>query len=322
MEIPEPEDFKHKPPMANQINYSIPSDLSDEPTEPTYLGFYILIFILGVSFNFFALWIFCCKMEKWTEMRVYMINLTLADFCVLLILPFVIYSSNQKIAQTHPICLISESTYLINMLMSVWIITCIAVDRYILIKYPLKARGWKSPQKAMGICGVLWITIIGSVSSTTVLNSQNEEICFEDQTRENPYILLIGVCLGFLVPLIILTFCSIQIITSLWKKKKSDTQGENLIQKAILIVSVNWSIFIIGFLPFNTILLVKCVAALCLIEIPVSRKLLQLSVCVANANCCLDAISYYFAVKEFQAIPSFLTKSRFLEKKKIQDSEV
>ncbi|XP_039768634.1 G-protein coupled receptor 35-like [Ornithorhynchus anatinus] len=261
-------------------------------------------------------------MEKWTETRVYMTNLALADFCLLLILPFVIYSSNQKIAQTHPICLISESIYLINMLMSVWIITCIAVDRYISVKYPLKARGWKSPQKAMGICGVLWITIISSISSNTVLNSQSGEICFEDKPRENPYTLLFGVCLGFLVPLIILTFCSIQIITSLRKKRKTDAHGEKLIQKAICIVSVNWSIFIICFLPFNTILLVKCVAALCHIEILMPRKFLQLSVCVANANCCLDVISYYFVAKEFQTIPSFLTKPQFLEKNKIQDSEV
>ncbi|XP_010003393.1 PREDICTED: G-protein coupled receptor 35-like [Chaetura pelagica] len=50
--------------------------------------------------------------------------------------------------------------YFINMVMSIYIISFISIDRYIAIKHPLKARIFRSPSRAALLCGLLWVSVI------------------------------------------------------------------------------------------------------------------------------------------------------------------
>lgn len=50
--------------------------------------------------------------------------------------------------------------YFINMVVSIYTILFISIDRYIAIKHPLKARTFRSPSKAALLCGLLWVSMI------------------------------------------------------------------------------------------------------------------------------------------------------------------
>lgn len=52
---------------------------------------YNLIFFFGALFNAIALWVFFCKIKKWTETKVYVINLVFADCFVICTLPSMAY---------------------------------------------------------------------------------------------------------------------------------------------------------------------------------------------------------------------------------------
>ncbi|NXS37701.1 GPR35 protein, partial [Pomatostomus ruficeps] len=137
---------------------------------------YSLIFFFGALFNSLAFWVFFCKMKKWTETRVYVINLVCADFSVICTLPSMVYLLWNKSARGE-LCQFIEAMYFINMLVSIYIISFISIDRYIAIKYPLKARAFRSPSKAALLCGTLWVLVI--TSATVQLWQRHAALCFQ-----------------------------------------------------------------------------------------------------------------------------------------------
>ncbi|KFV70603.1 G-protein coupled receptor 35, partial [Dryobates pubescens] len=151
---------------------------------------YNLIFFFGALFNVLALWVFC-KMKKWTETRVYAINLVFADCFVICTLPFVAYFLWNKSARSE-LCQVIEAMYLINMVMSIYVISFISIDRYIAIKYPLKARTFRSPSKAALLCGLLWLSVI--IGVTLDCQQRNAALCFDSDITT---LSLLSFSLGF-----------------------------------------------------------------------------------------------------------------------------
>ncbi|NWW76398.1 GPR35 protein, partial [Climacteris rufus] len=140
---------------------------------------YNLIFFFGALFNILALWVFFCKMKKWTETRVYVINLVLADLSVICTLPSMTYLLWIKSARGE-LCQFIETMYFINMVVSIYIISFISIDRYIAIKHPLKARTFRSPSKAALLCGLLWVLVISG--ATAPLWQRHGAFCFQTYT--------------------------------------------------------------------------------------------------------------------------------------------
>ena len=143
----------------SKMNQSSCNITADENFPLVQLCVYIPLLLLGILLNVLALWVFCCKLSKWTETRVYMVNLAVADCLLLFTLPFKMLSQLQQM-KADRWCLILEGGYFINRLMSIGIITVVAADRYVAIKYPLKAKALRSPLQAAFASGFLWIIII------------------------------------------------------------------------------------------------------------------------------------------------------------------
>ncbi|XP_010085003.1 PREDICTED: G-protein coupled receptor 35-like [Pterocles gutturalis] len=205
---------------------------------------YIPVLSLGIPLNTMAFWVFCCKLKKWTETRVYMINLMVADSFLLFALPFLIYFTKYD----HPIdklCSTILNIYFTNMPMSILIITLIAIDRYIAIKFPLKAKVLRSPLKSASICGFLWITVIMYSYLRPKSEEKEEKFCLRKQSIQPNYSLLFSIIFWYFIPLGIVIFCSVQIIKCLKKNMATTSHETKLIQKAIHIVSVNMCVFIV-----------------------------------------------------------------------------
>ncbi|NXX64244.1 GPR35 protein, partial [Scopus umbretta] len=265
---------------------------------------YIPVLSLGIPLNTIAFWVFCCKLKRWTETRVYLINLMVADSFLLFALPFLIYFTKHKYP-TDKLCLTIQNVYYTNMPMSILIITLIAIDRYIAIKFPLKAKILRSPLKSASICGFLWITLIIYSYLQPKFLKEKETFCFQKQSIEPNYSLLFSIIFGYFIPLGVMIFCSVQVIKCLKKKMATSPHGTKVIQNAIHIFSVNLCVFIICFSPFYITLLLRFavdLAGACSLLQKV-RASIQICACLANSNCCLDAFCYYFAAKEFQEFP-------------------
>ncbi|NXH91113.1 GPR35 protein, partial [Edolisoma coerulescens] len=261
---------------------------------------YIPVMALGIPLNTIAFWVFCCKLKRWTETRVYMINLIVADSFLLFTLPFLLYFSKYK----HPVdqlCFAIQNIYFTNMPMSIFIITLIAIDRYIAIKFPLKAKILRSPLKSASICGFLWITLIIYSNFFPQFHRSWESCCFRRQSIQPMYFSLFFSICGYFIPLGIVIFCSVQVIRCLKKNMATSPHETKLLQKAVHIVSVNLCVFAVCFSPFHIALLLRFAVQVAGASSLLSgvTSYIKISACLANCNCCLDAFCYYFAAKEF-----------------------
>ncbi|KAG9467709.1 hypothetical protein GDO78_014435, partial [Eleutherodactylus coqui] len=261
------------------------------------------VFIFGTIFNSLAVWVFCFKMKKWTETRVFMMSLLFSDCCLLFTLPFRIYTTQHPWPLGDSWCNALLSVYFMNTYMSIAVITLISMDRYVAIKFPIKARTLRSPKKAALACGIIWLVYI-SIRLYLALGAKwrNGESCFRKDTvmplKRALYFTVFGSCL----PMVILIFCSTQIILTLKKKEKTSMNEEKDIKKSISIVKTNLAIFLFCFLPFSTgnivRFVIESIGSDCSL-IKLINDIYYAAQGLSDLNCCLDSICYYFVAKEF-----------------------
>ncbi|XP_066478324.1 G-protein coupled receptor 35-like [Tiliqua scincoides] len=283
------------------------------------------VVLFGGLFNGIALWVFCCRMGKWTEARVYMINLAMADFTLVFTLPFIAYFQYQKQSE-NDFCRVIVTISYINMPMSICILTFIALDRYIAIKHPLKAKVLRSPRKTAITCLFLWLgCVLFAVTNAAIIPF--EKYCMYKTTEAKVYHVLFYTVFFFFIPMAILIFCSTQVIRCLKEKQNDSLHRGKLTRKVLRIISVNMATFFVCFLPFNLSLLVRCgvdaTGAGCWLR-DVSTKVIHVTLCISHLNCCLDAICYYLVAKEFQEAASFLSHFRLKQSRcnRTQDSKL
>uniref|UniRef100_A0A8C5R2J0 G-protein coupled receptors family 1 profile domain-containing protein n=1 Tax=Leptobrachium leishanense TaxID=445787 RepID=A0A8C5R2J0_9ANUR len=251
------------------------------------------VLIVGILFNSLAMWVFCLKMRKWTETRVFMMSLMASDCCLLFTMPFRIYAVYKTWDLGVITCKIALSCYFMNTYMSISIITLIAVDRYVAIKFPIRARALRSPKKAVVACGTVWILLLATrifLDLTTTVNA-NSHICFWKNTRRPLLRSLYFAVLGIFIPLVIVVFCDTR-----------DASEKKSVRRAFNIIMSNFVVFVICFLPIHVGYTVRFVAesfnASCYMREQVNIYM-HVANLVANSNCVLDSVGYFFAVHEF-----------------------
>ncbi|NXU12697.1 GPR55 protein, partial [Pardalotus punctatus] len=267
------------------------------------LGISIPTFILGLVLNTLALSMFCHFWRKQTKTSVYMINLALADVLLLLSLPLKLHYS----ATPAPglLCTFIEVFYFVNTYCSIFIIVCITVDRYICIRHPFEGRANQSPRWAVLVCCFIWAVAWICSSPMFLLHKDNTLKCFRnmsDTTWSVPFIVSVEI-FGFLIPLAVMVFCSAQTIwillnhTSQAKKKVGESGS-------LRVIVMNLVVFLVCFTPVHLAICLQCLVKQHVIEDCSLKQtislFLQVSMTFANLNCCLDAIFYYFAAKEFR----------------------
>ncbi|MGH0164827.1 UNVERIFIED_CONTAM: hypothetical protein FKN15_065417 [Acipenser sinensis] len=262
-----------------------------------HLAVYIPVFIVGIILNALALIVFCRVLKKWMESTIYMTNLALMDLLLLLILPFRIYTG----AMQKTVCTFLETLYFISMYGSIFTIVCICVDRYIAIKHPIHARTLRSPAKAFWACAVIWVLVwLGSIPVYDFKDN------FSDTTWKSPVIIAVEL-FGFIIPMVVLVVCSVEIIKTLQKK---NSHRDSVRRRAcVRIIYANLLVFLVSFAPshvgiFLQYLVRRDVITDCRAKQNISL-FVQVSMCLSNVTCCLDAFCYYFVTKETRLTDSF-----------------
>ncbi|KAG9467712.1 hypothetical protein GDO78_014437 [Eleutherodactylus coqui] len=263
------------------------------------------VFIFGTIFNSLAVWVFGFKMKEWTVTRIFMMNLLASDCCLLFTLPFRIYNTQHPWPLGDSWCNALISVYFMNTYVSIAVITLISLDRYVAIKFPMRARTLRSPKKAALACGIIWLVYM-AIRLYLHLNKRKTpkepQICLRKEMKlpldRTLYLTVFGSCL----PMVILIFCSTQIILTLKKKEKTSMNEEKEINKSISIVKTNLAIFLFCFLPNSTgnivRFVIESISSDCSL-IKLINDVVLVTQGISDLNCCLDSICYYFVAKEF-----------------------
>uniref|UniRef100_A0A671Q5A1 Probable G-protein coupled receptor 34 n=1 Tax=Sinocyclocheilus anshuiensis TaxID=1608454 RepID=A0A671Q5A1_9TELE len=156
---------------------------------------YSLIFLFGLAGNLLALWVFFFLHSRRNSVRVFLINVALADLVLLACLPFrVLYHAQGNVWSLGPrMCKAVGNLFYMNMYVSITLMGLISLDRY------LKIIGVRGSQRGCGprwlrgsrwslvTCVLLWSGSLVMVVPMIALAEGNEEPgkCFQYKQRKH-----------------------------------------------------------------------------------------------------------------------------------------
>ncbi|XDV28063.1 hypothetical protein PO909_031462 [Leuciscus waleckii] len=286
----------------------------DTLTQKLDLVIYVPVLVFGLALNIAALVVFCRLLRKWTESSIYMTNLALMDLLLLLQLPFKIHAAHHKWEEDKVFfCSFLESLYFVAMYGSIYTIACIAIDRYVAINHPFRAKQVRSKKNALIVCVLIWVFVMAATSPIYTFRGKvnGNFTCFHGFS-ENGWSTAIIVCLevfGFLLPAAILVVCSIQSIRTLKASKSSNPKR----QAGVRIIYSSLAAFLVPFTPCHIAIFLQYLVRNKIIADCRHQKnialFIQVSMNIANVTCCLDALCYYFIAKEVRSTKDTLKMS-------------
>ncbi|XP_063156349.1 G-protein coupled receptor 20 isoform X1 [Candoia aspera] len=248
-----------------------------------------IIFLMGVTLNSLALYVFCFRTKTKTTSVIYTINLIITDLLVGFSLPvrFIVHYS-AKNCQTC--ALVHIFTYFVNMYCSILFLTCICIDRYLAIVQVDASRKWRNPNYAKGICAFIWTFATVLTFSILILAMKFSYCCIAQ-------ILPLMVC-EYVFPLIIITFFTTRIMCALSKPTLMHQSRERRMRAVQLLITV-LIIFMICFTPFHVRQL--AIAINPAMSYNLSLVVYHVTVTLSSLNSCMDPIVYCFVTNNFQS---------------------
>lgn len=143
--------------------------------------FYSLFFLFGLVGNLLALWVFLRVHNKKNSVRVFLINVALADLLLVICLPFrVLYHANQNKWTLGPImCRVVGNAFYMNMYISIILLGLISVDRYLKIHRSTSRKHFMRGRWSYVACGAFWsIAIICTIILISITKHEDENRCF------------------------------------------------------------------------------------------------------------------------------------------------
>nr|5ZKQ_A Chain A, Platelet-activating factor receptor,Endolysin,Endolysin,Platelet-activating factor receptor [synthetic construct]5ZKQ_B Chain B, Platelet-activating factor receptor,Endolysin,Endolysin,Platelet-activating factor receptor [synthetic construct] len=211
-----------------------PHDSSHMDSEFRYTLFpivYSIIFVLGVIANGYVLWVFArlypCK--KFNEIKIFMVNLTMADMLFLITLPlWIVYYQNQgNWILPKFLCNVAGCLFFINTYCSVAFLGVITYNRYQAVTRPIKTAQANTRKRGISLSLVIWVAIVGAASYFLILDSTNTvpdsagsgdvTRCFEHYEKGSVPVLIIHIFIvfSFFLVFLIILFCNLVIIRTL-----------------------------------------------------------------------------------------------------------
>ncbi|XP_052420397.1 LOW QUALITY PROTEIN: probable G-protein coupled receptor 34b [Carassius gibelio] len=148
--------------------------------------FYALFFVFGLSGNLLALWVFLRVHPKKNSVRIFLINLALADLLLVICLPFrVVYHSNNDQWVLPPLlCRVVGIIFYVNMYISIVLLGLISVDRYLKFQRSSCRKVFLHSRWSVLLCSVIWA--VASVCGTCLFffnpGGDNSTQCFQYKT--------------------------------------------------------------------------------------------------------------------------------------------
>ncbi|XP_066518147.1 type-2 angiotensin II receptor [Hoplias malabaricus] len=273
--------------------------------------FYTFIFLLGFLGNSLVICVFCQSSSRRTVANTYLVNLACSDLLFLCSLPFwaVYYSMGYDWVFGSTACKLCGALLTLNVYASVFFITCMSVDRYWAIVYPLCTR---SVCHARGISAMIWLVAVLSTLPTLVFRDThyfrdlNVTACVMTYPKEvwHPILTLIKITLGFLLPFIIMATCYSRIGCHLMATPDLIDQGQSRIDRVLRMVI---AVVLAFFLCWCTFHILAFLGALRDLGVTLSCRtdqavgaLLPISLCLGFSNSAINPFLYCFVGNHFR----------------------
>ncbi|XP_076848753.1 atypical chemokine receptor 3b [Brachyhypopomus gauderio] len=275
---------------------------------------YIFIFLIGLAANALVVWVNVRTGRERHETHLYILNLAIADLCVVATLPV---SVSSLLQHGHwpfgdAMCKITHLVFSVNLFSSIFFLTCMSVDRYLSVARFGDAPGSQSGRRRVRqlICVGVWLLallaalpdtyFLQAVRSTHSEGSVCRPLYPADAVREwTVGVQLSSIVLGFAVPFpVIAVFYALLARAVSPSADRERRAGRRLIFTYIVVFLACW-------LPYQATLLLDTLALLgavplgCTLE-NVLYVALHVTQCLSLLHCCVNPVVYNFIDKNYR----------------------
>uniref|UniRef100_A0A3Q0S7W4 Bradykinin receptor B2 n=1 Tax=Amphilophus citrinellus TaxID=61819 RepID=A0A3Q0S7W4_AMPCI len=274
---------------------------------PAYI---LIISVLGIVFNVFVLMVFCLHKKACMVAEIYLSSLAGADLALVCFLPFwAEYVRNgYDWLFSESLCKLVPAVISMNAFCSIYFLVLISIDRYVALVHPLSLERMRSPFYAKLGCLLVWS--LGLVFALPALiyrklkfePQSNVTVCDTDYSYSQHLVSeVMTIILSFIVPVSIISFCTVRIIHALRNRLTRGSNTERKEQKATNLILAVLLAFLICWVPFHVSKLLDVLEYVhilrCHIILLINQ---QVSVYLAFFNSVLNPILYIIVGKNFQ----------------------
>ncbi|MBN3281420.1 GP132 protein, partial [Polyodon spathula] len=250
--------------MANNSSEGTTCRLPYDEDRIPLVVLYSIVFIIGVPANFVTILLTYKQVRRKNVLGIYLLSLSICDLMYLSTLPlWMSYVNNDHTWHWSPMtCKITGYVFFNNMYISIFLLCCISIDRYVAVVYAVESRGLRQQKLAAIITCIICIVVpIGHAPVFTMKENdtgQADQKCFEPGKAS---VIVTGFnyarfFIGFFLPLCILVVTNYCILTNIQASTGLHSRSKKKIKCLATTVIV---LFLFCFGPYHIILLVRAV---------------------------------------------------------------
>ncbi|KPP58677.1 hypothetical protein Z043_123479 [Scleropages formosus] len=163
------------PPSLQLVNNatSSPSNMESCPIEPQHLSitvFLCFVFLGGFLLNGFSLWVFCCRISKWSSGNILQFHLAMSDAIIAPAAPLIgVYFAMGQWTLGPFLCQLKIALITIHFYGSILFLMLISIHRYVAVVHYKKSTPMQQTKFVHKLCGGVWLLLLTSGSATFVL---------------------------------------------------------------------------------------------------------------------------------------------------------
>lgn len=273
-----------------------------------------IITVLGGLGNLAVVWIYLNIRRRLKTMTdVYLLNLAVADLLFLVTLPMWAAEASAGWSFGSALCKVNSALYKINLFSSMLLLTCISVDRYVVIVHTTKAQNSKQQRRRCSVlvCVAVWLLatllatpeLIFATTSPADEDEEKREYCrmvFKDAGNQTKILVLsLQVIMGFCLPLIVMAFCYSVVIATLLRTRNFQKH------KAMRVILALVMVFVLSQMPYNGVIVMEAAQASNLTmtdceqvkRFDVAGQVLK---SLAYTHACMNPVLYAFVGERFR----------------------
>lgn len=204
----------------------------------------------------------------------------------------------------------NSALYKLNLFSSMMLLTCISMDRYVVIVQATKAQNSQVERRrcSLLVCGGVWLLAlllaIPELVFATTAEAGSQQYCrmvFPSHLGNNTKILVLSlqVSMGFCLPFIVMAFCYSVIVSKLLRTRNFQKHKAMRVILAVVVV------FVVSQLPYNGVLVMEATQASNVTmtdceEVKRFDKVGQVLKSLAYIHACLNPFLYVFVGSRFR----------------------
>ncbi|KAM8737676.1 B2 bradykinin receptor-like [Acanthopagrus latus] len=229
-------------------------------SQPVYI---MVITVLGIVFNVFVLMVFILHKKACTVAEIYLSNLAGADLVLLSCLPF--WAVNISNGFNWPfgqfLCKVVNLGIKMNSYCSIYFLVLVSIDRFVALVHTMSYGRMRRPKYAKLSCLLVWgFGLLMGVPTLIFRKVQHfpeygVHACFLDYPSHTLELVCNGmlIILSFIIPISIISFCTVKIIQALKVKSIEKSNAEKTEHKATNLVLAVLLAFLICWVPFHLV---------------------------------------------------------------------